>query len=74
MKQYKFWMVFAEGGQSPRKQHYEKGEAEEEAQRLARLNGRPAYVLESVCGYEIPEPVVNRFLTDGAAPQEERNE
>lgn len=66
---YKFWMVFAEGGQAPNKQHFTKTEAAAEAHRLAKKNGRPAYVLESVLGYEVPEPLVVKFETREPAPQ-----
>jgi hypothetical protein len=66
---YKFWMVFAEGGQAPNKQHFTEAEAMAEAHRLAKKNGRPAYVLESVIGYEVPEPLVVKFETREHAPQ-----
>ena len=66
---YKFWMVFAEGGQAPNKRHFTEAEAAEEARRLAKKNGRPAYVLESVLGYEVPEPPVVKFETREHAPQ-----
>ena len=66
---YKFWMVFAEGGQAPNKQHFTEAEAMAEAHRLAKTNGRPAYVLESVIGYEVPEPLVVKFETREHAPQ-----
>lgn len=69
MTNYKFWMVFAEGGQSPNKQHFSEFDARAEAQRLAKKNGRRAYVLESVTGYEVPEPAVSEFRTDEYAPQ-----
>jgi len=66
---YKFWMVWAEGGQAPNKQHFSEFDARTEAQRLAKKNNRPAYVLESVTGYEVPEPAVSEFSTDECAPQ-----
>ena len=69
MMRYKFWMVFTECGQSPNKQHFTQDEADAEAQRLAKKNGRPAYVLESVGGYEVPEPSLSKFKTDERAPQ-----
>lgn len=68
MTHYKFWMVFAEGGQAPNKQHFVEAEAVAEARRLARKNGRPAYVLESMMGYVVPEPLVVRFATSEAHP------
>ena len=68
MTHYKFWMVFAEGGQAPRKQHFIEAEAVAEAQRLAKENGRPVYVLESMMGYEVPEPLVVKFATSEAQP------
>ena len=69
MTRYKFWMVFAEGGQAPNKQHFVEAEAVAEAHRLAKKNGRPAYVLESMMGYEVPEPALSKFKTDEHAPQ-----
>lgn len=66
---YKFWMVFAEGGHAPSKQHFVKAEAETEAQRIAKKNGRSVYVLESVHGYMVPEPAVIMFVTADHAPQ-----
>ena len=69
MTHYKFWMVFAEGGQAPNKRHYTQAEADAEAQRLTKKNRRPAYVLESVGGYEVPEPSLSKFKTDEHAPQ-----
>jgi hypothetical protein len=68
MAHYKFWMVFAEGGQAPNKQHFVEAEAVAEAHRLAKKNGRPAYVLESKIGYEVPEPLVVKFATNEAQP------
>jgi len=68
MTHYKFWMVFAEGGQAPNKQHFVEAEAIAEAHRLAKKNGRPAYVLESKMGYEVPEPLVVKFATSEAQP------
>ena len=69
MIHYKFWMVFAEGGQAPNKQYFSKVDAREEAKRLAKKNGRPVYMLESVVGYEVPEPALSEFRTDERAPQ-----
>jgi hypothetical protein len=68
MDHYKFWMVFAEGGQAPNKQHFVEADAVSEAHRLAKKNGRPAYVLESMMGYEVPEPLVVKFATSEAQP------
>ena len=68
MTHYKFWMVFAEGGQAPRKQHFIEAKAVAEAQRLAKENGRPVYVLESMMGYEVPEPLVVKFATSETQP------
>ena len=68
MTYYKFWMVYAEGGQAPNKKHYSQAEADAEAQRLAKKNGRPTYVLESVCGYEVPEPSLSKFNTNEHTP------
>lgn len=66
MTRYKFWMVYAEGGQAPNKQHFVEAGAVAEARRLAKKNGRPAYVLESMLGYEVPEPLVVEFATSEA--------
>lgn len=63
MTHYKFWMVFAEGGQAPNKQHFVEAEAVTEARQLAKKNGRPAYVMESVMGCEVLEPLVVKFAT-----------
>jgi len=68
---YKFWMVFAEGGGHPNKQHWSKAGAELEAIRLAQKNGKPVHVLESVGGYEVPPPTVSRFNTNEAAPSDQ---
>ena len=68
MTHYKFWMVFAEGGQAPHKQHFIEAEAVAEAHRLAKKNGRPVYVLESKMGYEVPEPLVVKFATSETQP------
>ena len=72
MTHYKFWMVFAEGGQSPNRQHFVEAEASAEARRLAKKNGRPAYVLESKFGYEVPEPLVVKFSTAEVHPVAEQ--
>ena len=69
MTYYKFWMVFAEGGQAPNKQHFVEAEAVSEARRLAKKNGRPVYVLESMMGYDVPEPLVVKFATNDVHPQ-----
>lgn len=66
MAHYKFWMVYAEGGQAPNKQHFAEADAIAEAQRLAKKHGKPAYVLESKIGYEVPEPLVVEFATSEA--------
>jgi hypothetical protein len=68
---YKFWMVFAEGGGHPNKQHWSKVSAELEAIRLAQKNRNPVYVLESVSGYEVPPPTVSKFNTDDAMPSDQ---
>lgn len=68
MTHYKFWMVFAEGWQAPNKQHFVEAEAVAEAHPLAKKNGRPAYVLASMMGYEVPEPLVVKFATSEAQP------
>ncbi len=44
----KFFMVFVEGKSAPAVKHYEIGPAMMEAERLAKINGKTAYVLEAV--------------------------
>jgi len=48
MPEEKFWMLFVEGGNSPTKRHYDRGEAEREAERLCNTNGHMVHLLESV--------------------------
>ena len=69
MSKYKFWMVFAEGGGHPNKQHWSQEAAEMEAIRLAQKNQKPVYVLESLAGYEVPTPMVSRFLINETMPR-----
>lgn len=40
-----FWMVYVDGGDSPRHQHTSYQSAKEEAERLARKEGRRVFVL-----------------------------
>jgi hypothetical protein len=68
MAHYTIGRGVAEGGQAPNKQHFVEAEAVAEAHRLAKKNGRPAYVLESKIGYEVPEPLVVKFATNEAQP------
>lgn len=44
----KFWMVFAEGGQTPTKRHDNIIDAMREAERISQKNERSTYVLECV--------------------------
>lgn len=60
----KFWMVYREGGNSPIKKHFDVKEAEAEAMRVTIKTGKPAYVLESMCGFEVPQPEVTQFNTE----------
>ena len=69
--EYKFWMVFAEGGQAPHKRHLHRDDAENEAARIAAKNGRPAYVLEAVCFFEVTIPPVRRVAMDETATRVE---
>jgi hypothetical protein len=43
-----FYMVFAEGGYAPVKQHQHYATAEREAHRIARQQGHTTYVLEAI--------------------------
>lgn len=70
---YKFWMVFAEAGTSPSVVHHVKSDAEKEAIRIAEKTGKRTFVLESICGYQIPKPEVVMFETSAHAPQEQRD-
>lgn len=43
-----FYMVFVEGAEAPKYKHPSKYRAQNEAERLAVMTGKPAYVLEAV--------------------------
>ena len=58
MEEYTFWMVYVDGAGSPKKFHHTLVSADQEAQRLAKLQNRKAYVLEAVAGYGISEPKI----------------
>lgn len=68
MTHYKFWMVYSKGGHARTKKHDSEKSAAAEAHRIAKSNGRPAYVLESISGYEVPEPLVVKFATKESQP------
>lgn len=42
-----FYMIYLEGGGAPTYQHDNRESAKAEAKRLAKLHGRPAYILEA---------------------------
>ena len=54
----KFYMCFVEGKASPVKKHFTMPEAHEEAERLARKEGKPVYVLLACEVCEIAEAPV----------------
>ena len=58
--------LFAEGGQAPKNRFVVRRSRGRSS--TAQKNNRPAYVLESLGGYEIPEPVIGSFETREVAP------
>lgn len=57
----KFWVVFAEGGQSPTVRHDNIIEAMREAQRIAHKNERHCYVLECVGMVTCQKEVITQY-------------
>ena len=47
-----FYMVFLEGGNSPKFQHYSLSDAENEAKRLSVAHGKKAVILASIKSVE----------------------
>ena len=68
MSEYKFWMVFVDGGNSPSAKHFSKEEAIEEAARLAIKTSKQAYVLECIERFIVPMPSVSRYAVTECAP------
>lgn len=56
-RQTEFYMVFVEGGQSPKVKHATQEQASTEAYRLAKDTGKTVYVLIAGHGYSVPEPL-----------------
>lgn len=54
MYQY-YWMLYVEGGESPKIQHPNKESAITEAKRLAKITGKKVTVLESILFVELNE-------------------
>ena len=57
----KFWMLFAEGGQTPAVRHDNIVEAMREAQRIAEKTERNCYVLEYVGVVVCKKEVLTRY-------------
>ena len=68
MNEYKFWMVFVDGGNSPTAKHYEKTTAIAEAERLAIKTTKQSYVMECVERFVMPTPSVSRYAVTECAP------
>lgn len=60
-KTYRFWMVYVEGKRGPGVTHDTQEAAEQEARRLALETRLPAYILESITVFYVPEPSVTRL-------------
>ncbi len=52
----KFWMVYCEGGGSPKQKHETLDKAIDEAKRITQKEGKPTYILGCVGYFEIPKP------------------
>ncbi len=52
----KFWMVYCEGGSSPKQKHETLSKANDEAKRITQKEGKPTYILGCVGYFEIPKP------------------
>jgi hypothetical protein len=59
----KFWMVYCEGGGSPKQKHDTVSKAILEAKRITQKEGKATYVLVSIgyCEIPVPEPVYTSF-------------
>lgn len=55
----KFWMVYCEGGSSPKQKHDTLSKAIEEAKRITQKEGKPTYILGCIgyCEVPMPEPI-----------------
>ena len=63
-----FFMVYLDGGDSPRVRHLTESIAVAEALRLATLTGKAAYVLRATRRFRRPEPVVEEITLEEATP------
>ena len=61
-----FYMVYVEGGRGPAYKHWDFGQAEKEAQRLAKETGQMTYVLVTARSYEL-----DMFKTEDLMPKED---
>ena len=52
----RFWMCYVAEAEYPRRKHEDKGVAVAECARLARLTGKPVFLLESMNVVEIEPP------------------
>ena len=58
-----FWMVYCPSHGMPTVRHYDYPTAKEEAERIARKNGKPVYLLASTELLEVaPAPVTSTSL------------
>lgn len=62
-----FWMVFAEGGNTPTYKHSSQQSAEIEAKRIAKLSGKKVFVLCTVKSY-----MVYQFTEEDCTPETEQ--
>lgn len=61
------YMVYLVGGSNPKYCHPSLESAEDEAKRLVKLFGRPAYVLTSIKRISLPSP----FVEEDARPNDD---
>ena len=71
MSEGKFWMVYCEGGSSPKQKHETINDAIEEARRITQKEGKAAYVLGCVGYCEIPTPEPVFKLVDDPNQQQQ---
>ncbi|MEM1289765.1 MAG: hypothetical protein AAGH60_15560 [Pseudomonadota bacterium] len=68
---HKFWMVYNPLGRMPRYEHSSRGDADAEAQRLARENpGQKFFVLKAMGGYHAPLQKAESIKLLPALPKE----
>jgi len=61
----KFWMIFLEGGNSPKFQHGELASAQNEAARLKRLYpNNKVFILEAISLAQIVQPPIQHTPID----------